>query len=83
MMSAARPALGLNWQLVKDWNEKARYQQKTEAQARELYRAVTDIADGVLRHRVCGSQASGLVRHVLERITGAPLGGEQAEAPGP
>lgn len=45
---AANPALGLNWQRVKDWNERARYQQKTEAQARRLYRAVTDTADGVL-----------------------------------
>jgi HEPN domain-containing protein len=45
---AARPALGINWYLVKDWNERARYQQKTETQARRLYQAVTDTADGVL-----------------------------------
>jgi HEPN domain-containing protein len=45
---AANPALGMNWQLVKDWNERARYQQKTQAQARRLYLAVTDTADGVL-----------------------------------
>jgi hypothetical protein len=33
---------------VKDWNEIARYQQKTEAEARRLYRAVTDVTEGVL-----------------------------------
>jgi hypothetical protein len=45
---ATNPALGINWQFVKDWNEIARYQQKTEAQARRLYRAVTDVTEGVL-----------------------------------
>lgn len=44
----ASPELGINWQLVKDWNERARYQQKTEAQARRLYQAITDAAKGVL-----------------------------------
>ncbi len=45
---AANPALGINWQLIKDWSERVRYEQKTEAQARRLYQAVTDPADGVL-----------------------------------
>jgi hypothetical protein len=45
---AANPALGVNWQLVKDWSERVRYQQKTEAQARRLYQAVTDPTNGVL-----------------------------------
>ncbi len=45
---AANPALGINWQIVKDWNERARYEQKSEAQARRLYQAVTDPLDGVL-----------------------------------
>jgi hypothetical protein len=45
---AANPALGSNWQVVKDWSEKARYEQKTEAQARELYQALTDAVSGVL-----------------------------------
>ena len=45
---AANPQLGINWQRVKDWNEKARYEQKTEVHARELYEAVTDTANGVL-----------------------------------
>ena len=46
---AANPALGINWQSVKDWSERARYEQKTEAEARELFEAVTDPANGVLR----------------------------------
>ena len=46
---AANPALGFNWQSVKDWSERARYEQKTEAEARELFEAVTDPAKGVLR----------------------------------
>ena len=46
---APNPTLGNNWQLVKDWNERARYETKTEAQARELYDAVTDTANGVLQ----------------------------------
>jgi HEPN domain len=44
---AANPDLGLNWQEVKNWDEKVRYQQRTEAQARALYRAVTDVGNGV------------------------------------
>jgi hypothetical protein len=35
---AANPALGLNWQRVKTWNEKARYQQTIELEARRLFR---------------------------------------------
>jgi HEPN domain-containing protein len=46
--AAANPALGANWLLVKDWDEKARYQQWTEPQARELFVAVTDTTNGVL-----------------------------------
>ena len=46
---AANPVLGINWQFVKDWNERARYQQMTEAQARRLYQAVTNNANGVLQ----------------------------------
>jgi hypothetical protein len=45
---AANPALGVNWQYVKDWDETARYQQKSEAEARRLHQAVTDTNDGVL-----------------------------------
>jgi HEPN domain len=45
---AANPALGVNWQHVKDWDERTRYQQMTEAQALSLYHAVTDTSNGVL-----------------------------------
>lgn len=35
------------WNLVEAWNERARYNQWTETQARELYEAVTDPQQGV------------------------------------
>ena len=34
---SANPSLGLNWLIVKDWNEAARYARWTETEARELY----------------------------------------------
>lgn len=37
------------WGVVKDWTEVSRYEQKTEAEARELYEAVTNDPDGVFR----------------------------------
>ena len=46
---SANPSLGLNWQIVTDWNVDVRYQKKTESQARRLYDAVTDPTDGVLQ----------------------------------
>ena len=45
---SANPDLGANWLVVKDWSEVARYQQWTEFQARKLYEAVTETANGVL-----------------------------------
>ncbi len=44
----ANPLLGTNWLIVKDWNEKARYQQWSELQARKLFEAVAQANDGVL-----------------------------------
>lgn len=44
----SNPALGTNWQIVKDWDEKARYQRWSEPQARKLVSAVTDSTNGVL-----------------------------------
>jgi hypothetical protein len=41
--------LGGYWLLVKDWDEKARYQLWTEPQARKLFAAVTDPTNGVLQ----------------------------------
>jgi hypothetical protein len=45
---AANPALGLNWDTVFNWNVDRRYLATSEADARGLYQAVTDNADGVL-----------------------------------
>lgn len=44
----SNPVLGKNWQLVKDWDEKARYQRWTQLQARMLVSAVMDSTNGVL-----------------------------------
>jgi len=45
---AASPHFGKNWLVVRAWNEKARYYQQTDLQARELFEAVIDQAHGVL-----------------------------------
>lgn len=45
---ATNPALRANWARVKDWSETSRYQQKTEAEARLLFEAVAEAANGVL-----------------------------------
>jgi HEPN domain-containing protein len=44
---AANLQLGLNWQRVKDWSEKVRYEQVAEPEARRLYEAITDPTSGV------------------------------------
>ncbi len=46
--ASANPGLYTNWQIVKDWNEDSRYQQKTRADAQSLFDAVTDAKDGVM-----------------------------------
>jgi HEPN domain-containing protein len=46
---AANPELQDNWDTVKDWREDARYQQKTEAEARALYESVISHPNGVLQ----------------------------------
>ncbi len=45
---SANPNLGANWLIVREWSELARYQQFAEPEARELYEAVTEAANGVL-----------------------------------
>lgn len=45
----ANPTLGGYWGVVKDWTEISRYQQKTDAEAKDLYDAVTSDPDGVFR----------------------------------
>lgn len=44
----AKPTLAAHWLVVKDWDESARYQLWTEAEARKLFAAVTDSTNGVL-----------------------------------
>jgi len=37
-----------NWGIVTQWKETVRYEMKTEAEARDFYRAITENPDGVL-----------------------------------
>jgi hypothetical protein len=46
--TTANPLLGWNWQVVKDWSEKSRYEIKSQVQAEDLVYAVPDRAIGVL-----------------------------------
>ncbi len=46
---SANPALFLNWQLAKAWDEQARYLQKTRREAERLFEAVTHSTDGVMQ----------------------------------
>ena len=43
------PVLGGYWGVVEAWTEISRYEQKTEAEAKNLYEAVTNDPDGVFR----------------------------------
>ena len=43
----ADPDLRDNWDIVKEWNESSRYARKTKADAKNLYRAITDNTHGV------------------------------------
>jgi hypothetical protein len=45
---AANRQLGINWIYATQWKEISRYQTATEFNARRLYQAVADSADGVL-----------------------------------
>ena len=45
---AANPVSERHWNLVKDWDEKARYRIWSQAETRKLYFAVTDPENGVL-----------------------------------
>lgn len=46
--TTANPIRKDNWRIVNDWDEQARYQRWTEAEARELFTAVMDPTNGVL-----------------------------------
>ena len=41
-------AFGDNWAITKDWSERARYQRRSHADARDLIEAIADPAHGVL-----------------------------------
>jgi HEPN domain-containing protein len=45
----ANPALDNFWFVTKDWKETSRYEEKSEAEARALYQAVSHNPDGVFR----------------------------------
>ncbi|AMV25447.1 HEPN domain protein [Gemmata sp. SH-PL17] len=45
----ADAAFGVNWGIVKDWAETARYAQHGEKKARDLYAAVADSLHGVMQ----------------------------------
>ena len=45
---AANLGLGQNWDVVKDWNERSRYQRYSQDKAQKMINAVTDAANGVL-----------------------------------
>ena len=47
--ATADAAFGVNWGLVKDWAETARYAQHDEKKARDLCEAVADSSHGVMR----------------------------------
>ena len=44
----ANPQLNVYWGVAKDWQETSRYERKTEAEARDLFQAITNVPDGVL-----------------------------------
>jgi HEPN domain-containing protein len=46
--TAHNGGLQRNWQAVKDWTERSRYEAKGRQDAEELLAAITDTADGVL-----------------------------------
>ena len=45
----ANSTLGANWLIVKGWNEKSRYEMKTQPQAQRLYDAIADNVNGVMQ----------------------------------
>jgi HEPN domain-containing protein len=47
--AAANPRLARNWQVVKDWSEKARYQTTSHQKAKKLHDAITDHTNGVMQ----------------------------------
>src|SRR5438477_3831108 len=46
--AAANAAFLGNWEVVKDWSEASRYEQKAPAEAQALYDAITNVPEGML-----------------------------------
>jgi HEPN domain-containing protein len=46
--TAANATLASMWAVVVNWNEASRYTPRTEAEARQLFDAITDTVDGVM-----------------------------------
>jgi len=46
---ARDPEFGVNWSIIKDWNPKSRYEQKSQRKAQAIVKAVSDPQHGVLR----------------------------------
>ncbi len=46
---AAKPGLGENWVVVKDWTENSRYQTTGHRKAKQLFAAITDKPNGVMQ----------------------------------
>jgi hypothetical protein len=49
LSAAAGDAFVANWNVAKSWSVSTRYEWKSELEARELYSAITNEPDGVLR----------------------------------
>jgi hypothetical protein len=47
--AASHDLFNSNWATVRDWKPESRYISKTEAEARDLFEAITHRPDGVLR----------------------------------
>lgn len=43
------PNLSLNWVIVKDWNVKSRYERHSKKEVKDLYYAIVNRRDGVLK----------------------------------
>ena len=43
------PDLDLNWTIVKDWNVKSRYERQSKKEVEDLYSAIVNRRDGVLK----------------------------------
>lgn len=46
---ARDPEFAINWNVIKDWTEKSRYQLQSQKKARAILKAVSDPQHGVLR----------------------------------